>query len=138
LTVIEWLLDSDPSIRWQVMRDLTGEPANAFAAERSRVATRGLGARLLALQDSDGQWGRDALPASGEAAGEGLPDVGTRRLLRELRDISLAELAEYLEVDNATLSAWENGQQDPEDFRFDRYRAAVDWMRSSLGTFAPK
>ena len=42
-SVIEWLLDSDPAIRWQVMRDLTGEPDEVVAAERSRVATRGLG-----------------------------------------------------------------------------------------------
>lgn len=25
-SVIDWLLDSDPSIRWQVMRDLLGVP----------------------------------------------------------------------------------------------------------------
>ena len=55
--VTEWLLDSDPAIRWQVMRDLTGEPADVVAAERARVATEGWGARLLALQGDDGQWG---------------------------------------------------------------------------------
>src|SRR5690349_16236680 len=54
--VIEWLLDSDPSIRWQVMRDLLGAPADEVAAERARVATEGLGARLLALQGADGSW----------------------------------------------------------------------------------
>jgi hypothetical protein len=57
MTVIDWLLDSDPSIRWQVMRDLTHEPAGVVAAERSRVATEGWGARLLALQAPDGLWG---------------------------------------------------------------------------------
>jgi hypothetical protein len=55
--VIEWLLDSDPSIRWQVMRDLIGSPAEEVAAERSRVATEGAGARLLSLQATDGRWG---------------------------------------------------------------------------------
>jgi len=55
--VIQWLLDSDPSIRWQVMRDLTDAPAEAVAAERRRVATEGVGARLLALQGQDGRWG---------------------------------------------------------------------------------
>jgi len=54
---IRWLLDSDPSIRWQVMRDLVRSPQAAVAAERSRVATEGWGARLLALQGSDGNWG---------------------------------------------------------------------------------
>ncbi len=57
-SVIEWLLDSDPSIRWQVMRDLTGAPAEEVAAERVRVATEGAGARLLALQGADGTVGR--------------------------------------------------------------------------------
>jgi hypothetical protein len=56
MTVEAWLLDSDPAIRWQVMRDLTDEPADAVAAERSRVATEGWGARLLALQAPDGLW----------------------------------------------------------------------------------
>jgi len=54
---ILWLLDSDPSIRWQVMRDLTDAPADEVAAERARVATEGAGARLLALQAPDGRWG---------------------------------------------------------------------------------
>jgi hypothetical protein len=56
MTVIDWLLDSDPSIRWQVMRDLTHESADVIGAERSRVATEGWGARLLALQAPDGLW----------------------------------------------------------------------------------
>jgi hypothetical protein len=55
--VVDWLLDSDPAIRWQVMRDLTHEPADVVAAERARIATEGWGARLLALQASDGLWG---------------------------------------------------------------------------------
>jgi hypothetical protein len=55
--VISWLLDSDPSIRWQVMADLIHAPAKEVAAERERVATEGAGARLLALQASDGRWG---------------------------------------------------------------------------------
>ena len=56
-TVIRWLLDSDPSIRWQVMRDLTDTADDEVAAERTRVATEGAGARLLALQAPDGRWG---------------------------------------------------------------------------------
>ena len=57
MSVIEWLLDSDPSIRFQVMRDLIGEPEAIVARERSRVAAEGWGARLLDLQGSDGHWG---------------------------------------------------------------------------------
>jgi hypothetical protein len=55
--VIAWLLDADPAIRWQVMRDLSGAPAAEVAAERSRVAAEGWGRQLLDLQRSDGQWG---------------------------------------------------------------------------------
>jgi hypothetical protein len=55
--VIDWLLDTDPSIRWQVMRDLTDTPAEVVAAERSRVAVEGWGPRLLDQQRPDGQWG---------------------------------------------------------------------------------
>ncbi|HEY2290417.1 MAG TPA: hypothetical protein VGM86_06905 [Thermoanaerobaculia bacterium] len=56
-SVLRWLLDSDPAIRWQVLRDLTDAPADEVAAERARVATAGAGARLLALQAPDGRWG---------------------------------------------------------------------------------
>ena len=57
MTVIDWLLASDPSVRWQVMRDLTGASAEEVAAERARVATEGAGARLLGLQGAGGTWG---------------------------------------------------------------------------------
>ena len=60
MDVIDWLLDADPSIRWQVMRDLTREPAEVVAAERARVATEGWGAQLLALQADDGLWAGNA------------------------------------------------------------------------------
>jgi hypothetical protein len=55
--LIAWLLDSDPAIRWQVMRDLLDEPDAVVARERSRVESEGWGARLLDLQGADGQWG---------------------------------------------------------------------------------
>lgn len=59
-SVIHWLLDSDPSIRWQALRDFTDAPAGEVAAERARVATEGAGAALLALQAADGRWGSAA------------------------------------------------------------------------------
>ena len=52
----DWLLDSDPAIRWQVMADLTDAPVETVSAERARVAREGWGAQLLALQGDDGQW----------------------------------------------------------------------------------
>jgi hypothetical protein len=80
VTVVDWLLDSDPSVRWQVMRDLTDAPASAVAAERARVASEGLGARLLALQADDGYWG-------GVAWNRGF--TSTMHALLLLRDLGL-------------------------------------------------
>jgi hypothetical protein len=54
---LKWLLDSDPAIRWQVMKDLTDGDPGAIAAERSRIATEGWGAELLARQSPGGNWG---------------------------------------------------------------------------------
>jgi hypothetical protein len=56
-SLIDWLIDSDPSIRWQVMQDLIDAPAKEIAFERARVATEGWGAQLLAFQGADGRWG---------------------------------------------------------------------------------
>jgi hypothetical protein len=60
MTVIDWLLESDPAIRWQVMRDLLDAPAEEIAAERARVAREGWGAQLLAAQPPNGVWGGGA------------------------------------------------------------------------------
>ena len=56
MDVIDWLLEGDPSIRWQVLRDLLDAPAEQVAAERARVETEGWGARILGMRDVDGQW----------------------------------------------------------------------------------
>lgn len=55
--LIDWLLAGDPAVRWRVLRDLTGAPADQVARERARVATEGWGAQLLAAQNADGGWG---------------------------------------------------------------------------------
>ncbi|MCC6953032.1 MAG: hypothetical protein IT290_02825 [Deltaproteobacteria bacterium] len=55
--VLNWLLDSDPAIRWQVLRDLTDSTSDEVSAERARVAREGWGAQLLSLQDESGHWG---------------------------------------------------------------------------------
>ncbi|MGC1461157.1 MAG: hypothetical protein WA802_03080 [Terracidiphilus sp.] len=80
MTVIDWLLDSDPSIRWQVMRDLTDASAEEVAAERTRVCTEGAGARLLALQADDGRWGGTAWSRGWDS---------TMHVLMLLRDLGL-------------------------------------------------
>lgn len=55
-SVTTWLLDSDPTLRWQVERDIIGAPPEVWMRTRARTATEGFGSRLLALQDPDGQW----------------------------------------------------------------------------------
>jgi len=57
MNVMRWLLDSDPAIRWQVMRDLDDADEKAVAVERARVTTEGWGARLLGHQSARGYWG---------------------------------------------------------------------------------
>jgi hypothetical protein len=57
--ITTWLLDSDPAIRWQVLRDLTAAPQSDVGAERARVASAGWGAALLGRQTPDGHWGDD-------------------------------------------------------------------------------
>jgi hypothetical protein len=92
MSVLDWLLDSDPSIRWQTLRDLVDAPADAVAAERARVATEGWGARLLALQGEDGQWEGGALfPARSRHSdgSEGQPWTATAYSLLLLRDLGI-------------------------------------------------
>jgi len=55
--IILWLMESDPSIRWQVLRDLLGADEKTASTERRRVATEGWGAKLLSYQDASGRWG---------------------------------------------------------------------------------
>jgi len=75
MDTIRWLLDSDPAIRWQAMRDLTDASPAEIAAERARVAREGLGAEILTRQEADGSWRRDDAPVW-------LPTLFTFQLLR--------------------------------------------------------
>lgn len=92
MNVTNWLLDSDPAIRWQVMRDLLDAPADLVAAERARTLTEGWGARLLALQGEDGQWaGGACFPAQGTGWEEepGQPWTSTLPTLQLLHDLGV-------------------------------------------------
>jgi hypothetical protein len=84
ISVIQWLLDSDPSIRWQVLRDLTDASPDEVAAERTKVATEGWGCQLLSGQGADGAWG----------AGTSNPEWITLRALLLLRDMGLDPTSE--------------------------------------------
>lgn len=89
----QWLLDTDPALRWQVERDLLDAPEEVWRATRARVVTQGYGARLLALQDEDGQWAggayfptrKDSRAEVGDV-NEGQPWVATTWSLNALRE----------------------------------------------------
>ncbi|HET6735002.1 squalene cyclase [Mycobacterium sp.] len=97
--LIAWLLESDPTLRWQVERDLMGKPAEVWEATRARIATEGFGARLLELQDADGQWAGGAFfPADfdfdeSEATQAGQPWTATTWTLNSLREWGLDAIA---------------------------------------------
>ena len=84
MTVIEWLLDSDPAVRWQVMCDLMDEPNDIVAAERSKVASEGWAAGLLAQQGQDGYWSN----------GDSNPEWVTIRTLLILRGMGLDPMSD--------------------------------------------
>lgn len=92
-SVIDWLLDSDPSIRWQVIRDLLDAPEPEWRAERAKVETEGWGARLLSCEDADGQWAGGAFLPSGfdfrEWQEVGQPWTATMFSLSQLREFGL-------------------------------------------------
>jgi hypothetical protein len=91
--VIDWLLDSDPAIRWQAMRDLLDTPADDWRAERAKIETQGWGARLFELQDSDGQWDGGAFVPAGftqqKWRDEGQPWTATCWTLAQLREFGI-------------------------------------------------
>ncbi|MDP9221820.1 MAG: hypothetical protein M3P23_14965 [Actinomycetota bacterium] len=91
-----WLLDSDPAIRWQVMRDLTDAPADEVVTERGRVAREGWGARLLAARDPDGQWmGGACFPGRGDPPEDhSQPWTATLPVMLELYDLGLDPASE--------------------------------------------
>ena len=90
VSVIGWLLEGDPAIRWQVLRDLTDAPVGDMAAERARVEHDGWGARLIALADPDGLWdGGACFPASWTGDEPGQPWTATMHTLQTLQIFGL-------------------------------------------------
>jgi hypothetical protein len=79
MDAVGWLLEGDPAIRWQVMRDLTAAPADEVAAERARVEQEGWGARLLDLQLPGGQWTNETPEGLSQAAAHWWAGIGPAR-----------------------------------------------------------
>lgn len=135
MDVLAWLLDSDPAIRWQVLRDLTDAPAGDYQAERDRVANRGWGARLLALQGTDGQWAGGTYWPAHDDDPDNLPWTATTYSLLLLRDFGLepdspaARQAIALVRDN---SRWEEGNQP---FFEGEVEPCINGMTVALGAY---
>lgn len=110
MPVIEWLLDSDPSIRWQAMQDLSLAPDAEVAAERAKIATHGWGATLLAAQSKDGTWPGDSR----------FPEWPTLRTLLLLHDMGLDPASE------------------PAKIAVERIRESVKWLMNISQDELPK
>jgi hypothetical protein len=90
VNVIDWLLEGDPAIRWQVLRDLTDAPPDEIAAERARVEHEGWGAHLLTREGADGLWdGGACFPAGYSGAEPGQPWTATMHTLQTLLILGL-------------------------------------------------
>jgi hypothetical protein len=124
--VVEWLLDSDPSLRWQVMRDLTAAPDDAVAAERSRVAVEGWGARLLARQGPDGQWG----------GGTYFPHwTSTAYSLSLLRDLGLDPESDQARHAVALVRENSRWEYDDEPFFSGEVEPCINGLAVALGSY---
>src|SRR3954452_3481166 len=89
-TLRNWLLDTDPALRWQVERDLVAASEEVWRATRARAATEGFRAALLAHQDPDGQWAGGAyFPADADPGEPGQPWPATTWSLNSLREWGL-------------------------------------------------
>jgi len=116
--LLEWLLDADPAIRWQVLRDLVHAPAAAVFAERARTVVEGWGDRLLALQGEDGQWaGGACFPARSSNwhdENQGQPWISTLPTLQLLHDLGVDPRSERVQLAVALVKdgcRWEHAGQ---------------------------
>jgi hypothetical protein len=90
MSVIDWLLDGDPAIRWQVLHDLADASPDQVSTERGRVEHEGWGAQLLGLEDPDGLWAGGACFPAKFAGGEpGQPWTATMHTLQTLQLLGL-------------------------------------------------
>jgi hypothetical protein len=141
VTALDWLLGSDPSIRWQTLRDLSDATADVLESERAKVATDGWGARLLSLQGDDGLWeggalfpGRNGQPLPWDRS-EGQPWNATAYSLVQLQEFGVdpnderVRRAVALVRDNCR---WEN---DGQPFFEGEVEPCINGMVVGLGAY---
>jgi hypothetical protein len=137
MSVLDWLLDSDPAIRWQVLRDLADAPAETVAAERARVAIAegGWCARILALQGDDGQWEGGALFPAVRDRSAAQPWTATAYSLVLLQDCGVDPHDERVRRAVAEVrkhSRWEHAGQP---FFSGEVEPCINGMTVSLGAY---
>ena len=134
--MLDWLLESDPAIRWQVLCDLTDAPSETVEAERARVATEGWGAQLLALQGQDGQWAGGALFPQGKwDRNEPQPWTATAYALVDLQDFGVDPRNEKVRRAVAQVrkqSRWEHAGQP---FFSGEVEPCINGMVVALGAY---
>jgi hypothetical protein len=145
MDVIDWLLDGDPAIRWQVLRDLLDAPAEQVAAERARVETEGWGARLLALRDVDGQWdGGACFPrrvVDDWRAGiepdfsDGQPWTSTLPTLMVLRDLGLEPQSQAARTTIPLVAANCRWEHDGQAFFAGEVEPCINGRTLSIGAY---
>ena len=136
MDVLDWLLDSDPALRWQVLRDLTDASSEEVSAERARIAETGWGARLLGLQGSDGQWdGGTYFPSPFDDSEPGQPWTATAYSLLQLREFGLDPSSETARTAVGRVkehSRWEEGGQP---FFEGEVEPCINGMAVALGAY---
>ncbi len=141
MSTLDWLLDADPAIRWQVLRDLADAPPEAVAAERARVANEGWGARLLALQGNDGQWAGGALfPAHWfdtprEERPEGQPWTATAYSLVALHDFGVDPDDDRVRRAVAQVRAHSRWEHDGQPFFAGEVEPCINGLVVALGAY---
>jgi hypothetical protein len=117
MRIVDWLLDSDPAIRWQVLQDLANASSDEVATERARVERDGWGARLLALEDADGLWdGGACFPGGYDGSEPGQPWTATMHTLQTLEILGLDPSSESAR--RATALIAENGRWEHDAERY--------------------
>jgi hypothetical protein len=136
-SLLAWLLDSDPAIRWQVMRDLTDASADAVAVERSRVAHEGWGARLLAARDPDGQWlGGACFPGRGDPPqDEGQPWTATLPAMLDLHALGLDPASDTAQEMTSLVAANCRWEYDDERFFDGEVEPCINGHTVILGAY---
>lgn len=86
MNILEWLEASDPTLAWQVQRDLLHCAPAVWQETRERTRTEGNGAILIAQQGEDGMWEHGAFfPWYVREGRPGHPWKATTTVLHDLR-----------------------------------------------------